>query len=340
MKKLMKPERLSVDPNSSTAAKEWKHWHKTFDNFLSSFPEQDEQVDKLKILVNYLGFEVYEYVEECQSYTEAVETLQKLFVKTPNEVFARHLLASAKQKPDQTLDEFLQQLRKLSKDCNCRAVTAEEYRQELIRDAFINGLMSSAIRQRLLENRQLTLESAFTQACSIELAQRNSRSYELPLVAAATVDHSKSPERKNATQVSKGEEIVALSAVKRCQFCGRSGNHPRTECPARNATCYRCGKRGHFSNVCKSKQTSETVAAFTKSTTVCAIHPAPSCLSFATVNSLVNGQELSTLIDSGSSSSYINEDTARKLDLEIIPSNHRVTLALSTQECQGSVIVL
>ena len=39
-----------------------------------------------------------------------------------------------------SLDEFLQQLRKLSKDCNLKDVTADQYREELVRDSFINGL--------------------------------------------------------------------------------------------------------------------------------------------------------------------------------------------------------
>ena len=36
MNKLMKPERLSLDPNSPTVAKEWRHWRKTFENYLDA----------------------------------------------------------------------------------------------------------------------------------------------------------------------------------------------------------------------------------------------------------------------------------------------------------------
>jgi len=81
-----------------------------------------------------------DYVEDCATYDEAMNALQELFVKTPNEIFARHKLSTARQQPDQSLDEFLQQLRKLSKDCNFHAVTADQYREEMVRDAFINGI--------------------------------------------------------------------------------------------------------------------------------------------------------------------------------------------------------
>ena len=35
MNKALKPSRLAVDPNSPTAAKQWKHWKRTIDNFIT-----------------------------------------------------------------------------------------------------------------------------------------------------------------------------------------------------------------------------------------------------------------------------------------------------------------
>jgi len=84
-----------------------------------------------------------------------------LYVKTPNEVFARHSLATRTQQTGESLDEYLQALKTLSKDCNSRQVTAAEYQDEAIRDGFISGLISSKIRQRLLENKTLDLQAAF-----------------------------------------------------------------------------------------------------------------------------------------------------------------------------------
>ena len=42
----------------------------------------------------------------------------------------------------------------------------------MICDAFINGLTSPGIRQRLLEHRELNLETAVEKARAVELAQR------------------------------------------------------------------------------------------------------------------------------------------------------------------------
>ena len=37
-----------------------------------------------------------------------------------------------------------------------------------------------------------------------------------------------------------------------CTRCGKTPPHNRYECPARDATCYQCTKKGHFSTVCRS----------------------------------------------------------------------------------------
>lgn len=59
----------------------------------------------------------------------------------------------------------------MSKECNFKAVSADEHRDEFIRDSFISGLISSQIRQRLLENNTPTLENALDSARVLEMAQ-------------------------------------------------------------------------------------------------------------------------------------------------------------------------
>jgi len=101
------------------------------------------------------------------------------------------------------LDEYLQALKTLSKDCNFRQVTAAEYRDEAIRDAFISVLVSSNIRQRLLENKTLDLQAAFDQAKALDIAQKNSESYNLPFMPTAAAVGK--PSEDNA---QKGENTV------------------------------------------------------------------------------------------------------------------------------------
>ena len=94
----MRPQRLSLDPNSPSAGKEWKHWIRTFENYLASLPERAEDeipVNKLHLLTNSVAYDVYDSIEECVTYESAIRVLENLYVQTPNEIFARHLLATA-----------------------------------------------------------------------------------------------------------------------------------------------------------------------------------------------------------------------------------------------------
>ena len=90
-----------------------------------------------------------------------ITKLEELYCKTPNEIFARHCLATRRQESTESIEEYLVALQKLSKDCNFKTVSADIYQQEMVRDSFIRGLNSSYIRQRLLENKTLTKDEAY-----------------------------------------------------------------------------------------------------------------------------------------------------------------------------------
>ncbi|KAI5721077.1 hypothetical protein M8J77_015726 [Diaphorina citri] len=144
MEKYLRPERFDVEPTSASADKEWLHWKKTFENFLSHMKDAT--------------------AADNATYTGALSALEALYVKPKNVIYARHCLATRQQNTGETVDQYLQVLKHISKDCKFEPVTAQLYKEEYIRDAFISGLSSARIRQRLLENTTLTLDEAFNQA--------------------------------------------------------------------------------------------------------------------------------------------------------------------------------
>ena len=115
MDQFLKPDKLCADPESPAAEKEYRHWLRTFQNFLTQVRESTEgEVDELSILVNYVSPNVYGYIEESETYANALEVFQTIFSKPKNEIFAHHLLATRKQREGKSLDEFLQCLQQLS----------------------------------------------------------------------------------------------------------------------------------------------------------------------------------------------------------------------------------
>ena len=127
MDKVLRPERLETDPNSSEASKEWLDWKRTFENFLTVLPQ--ENLNKLTVLENYVMPTIFQHIEDCSDYAAAIEILQAFFVKPRNEIFACHLLATRHQQPKETLDEYLQALKTLSKDCNFKCHSCSEHRR-------------------------------------------------------------------------------------------------------------------------------------------------------------------------------------------------------------------
>ena len=99
-------------------------------------------------------------------------------------MYIRDWLKTLQQKVGESLQEFFLLLKKLSAECSYAAVSAVWNREAAIRDAFISGITSSYIRQRLLEESELELAGIFDKARSSEDAQRNAESYATPTTDA------------------------------------------------------------------------------------------------------------------------------------------------------------
>ncbi|CAB0020558.1 unnamed protein product [Nesidiocoris tenuis] len=237
MENLLKPSRFDTLPDAPSAAKEWLHWLATYNHFVEEAQLDDKK--KLKVLVNYLSSSVYDFISECTSFKSALKVLSDLYVKPTNEIFARYLLSSRKQLANESVDQYLQILKTLSKDCNFKAVTAAQNREDCARDAFVKGLVSSDIRQKLLENSILSLDEAAAKARAIESSVKQSQIY---------CSHSSNMSEPvfSSTQNSNhnAKEIAPVSALqtRKCYFCGSTRLHPRIECPARDSVCSLCKK--------------------------------------------------------------------------------------------------
>ena len=188
--------------------------------------------------------------------------------------------------------------------------------EESIRDAFISGLQSSLI---LLENKTLDLKTMFDQARSLESPMKTSKSYAVPntLVNAAVPARSAKPvDRLEANTLAAAvTETTSLS----CYFCGNN-RHPRSQCPAKDATCAKCQKKGHNAKVCQSKAASKVSAAMYSPTQ----SSGSLSKSTATIN---NGKlEVKAPFDSGSTESFIHPNLVRRAGLTVRPASGAVSM--------------
>ena len=144
----------------------------------------------------------------------------------------RHKLKSHKQTTE-SIEEFLQTLYQLAKKCSTPALTADQHREMLIVDAFIAGLSSPQIRQRLLESHDDSLSTLSKTAITMELAMADAHSL--------------------SSQFQSSQITVSSTRQSNCLYCGKTRHKDRLECPARSSVCNNCHRRGHWASVCMSK---------------------------------------------------------------------------------------
>ena len=111
----------------------------------------------------------------------------------------------------------------------------------------------------------------------------------------------------------------------KCFFCGLS-KHPRFKCPARDANCNKCRKKGHYVKVCRSAPTNVANCSTLVAT--------PSVLSKAVTKIIINGSEVDCLIDSGSSESFIHPDLIERHSLAVNSFRSAVTMAATSLSAQ------
>ena len=355
--KCLQPEKLDINPNAQSAEDEWKFWLKTFTNFVNAMPRGENALDRLNVLTAYLTAPIYKLIQEETTYEGAIEALEQLFVKPNNEIYARHLLATAQQNVGESIDEFVLRINKLTQNCNFTAVTAQQYKDAMKRDSFIRGISSGATRQRLLENRTLTFTEAYEKARALEVAKITSETYcssETTVNAArvCAVDESQS-EMKDAATPQNDSGGCAVNATQNrtskqarlfvCYFCGGRRWHPRSRCPAKNATCDFCDKVGHFAQCCLKRKSSNVSSNCVgqptlpdeHSTTLASLESLQSTCSHHVLAEIeIKGLYANALVDTGSTNSYIDQKFAKRHSLPYKAIHGVANMASSTLQAE------
>ena len=306
-----------------------------------------------------MGTDVYAHISEFEDYAASITALDNVYNPKKNVIFARHLLNTCKQEPEQSIDSYFQKLKFLATDCEFANVNAADHQSQAIRESFISGLRSSDIRQKLLESEKIELAEIHSLARGLEAAKVQAQSYNQGPSLNAVVNQE--PLSDSEEYVNQGNNFVAAAPFGSkfsCWFCGGSKPHARRQdCPAYNSNCSRCGIQGHFPQVCRGGQShshgnnsrgnssrghsgrgnnrrnnqygnSQNVTSAAHQQYLAA---SPPCLSKSITKVLVNGRELDALVDSGSSATFLNHASVQKHRWDISRGDHApVSMASSS----------
>ncbi|XP_072142128.1 uncharacterized protein [Dermacentor andersoni] len=173
--------------------------------------------------------------QSLASYQAVASRFTEHFVHPANELYESSRFHRRVQLPDESVDTYYAELRRMVKRCNYQSAAVEE---RLARDRFVVGLRDSRLSDQLCRNAKLTLQDAWTQARQSEDADREKalpqnrteHSRELNLDAAKA---NKFPSRRRSgakprspqPQAERSREPSTLCRSRKFKQCKLSSVH-------------------------------------------------------------------------------------------------------------------
>jgi hypothetical protein len=249
-----KTDAKGPDPLSDEATlREFKGWRKLWENFARrkgfDKEEQQRQVDEL---FGAFTPKMYDTVTRVLKITEATERttaqildeIQKHFRSKRNITIDRVAFFRREQQEHETIDEYLVAVETIAED----AELCDVCKDRMVATRIIAGCKEDETRRKLLA---LDPQPNLAETLKVCRAEESAIVNNLALKGEASVNKIGARRRSPTPYRSENREFENQS-----DKCGRCGyNHTNRGCPARDKDCDKCGKMGHFAQVCKSRST-------------------------------------------------------------------------------------
>ena len=158
----------------------------------------------------------------------------------PIVIAERYQFYTRMQQDEETLAEYIAELRKRSIHCEFKT-----FLDEALRDKFVCGLRNYGIRKRLLTEKKLDLTTALSIAQSMENARIQSK-------------------HKETKEVVQTYALKPNGTKRRCYRCD-SEQHLANACRHKETICNQCNIKGHLAKVCRrSKQKTRNLYSLIK----------------------------------------------------------------------------
>ena len=195
-------------------------------------------------------------------YDTVIAKFSDHFVPKRNVIHERACFHKRAQKPGESVEAFVRSLYELAQYCEFGRTKDEQ-----IRDRIVIGI-SDDVSQKL----QLEPEFSLERAIQIARQSEQIKQQNVSLRSECAVDAMRQGRRQfhgrrssNEGQWQEKQEHRESTHQPTCSRCNRQHGkiHP---CPAKNKTCRRCNKIGHFEAACQTRMLKE-VTAMPSSTT-------------------------------------------------------------------------
>ena len=245
------PKTLNI--NDKSAAVLWKAWRKTWNRFEIA-TGIDEASDKKRVctLLSVIGddavkvYDAFQYSagENEDKLDDVLRKFEEHCNPRQNIIFERYKFQCRNQEAGESGAQYMTELRHAADNCDFGGITTNQ----IIRDRFVHGLRDPKVRERLLREKDLTLERSYemVQAAEATAVQTHTMAGDQ---AVCTVQ---APNRfRGRIQVHKDEIKAERDGSMACKYCPY--DHGPRSCPAYGKECRKCGKKNHFQSKCHNK---------------------------------------------------------------------------------------
>ena len=208
---------------------------------------------KISLFLNVAGaeaqriFGTFTFVgetEDPKKYADVINKFTNFCMPKKNLVYERDVFNICVQKEGQNVDSYVTELRHKAQTCDYG-----ELKDSLIRDRIVVGINSTQLKEKMLQDKDLSLESAISRCKSAEMTQRQMQVIQEKGSACGgketepvnVIKHGRKGNRKSQINNAHPETFD-------CNKCGK--NHQHKKCPAYSAVCHKCKKKGHYKQFC------------------------------------------------------------------------------------------
>jgi len=241
-------------PFSFANSEEWAKWKRWFEQYCQTSSLIDKAEERqVSTLLGEDAEEVLDTMqisaEDKKKYSKVIDEFDKHFTVKKNVIFEHARFNQHSQLADEPADYFITEIHKLAENCDFGAM-----KDELIRDRLVVGIKDSSLSEHLQLEPELTLDRAkwlIRQCESVQCQQELLKPTQVKLEkwwpGESFPDAVRQPSTKRKLPAIPTAQ--AKPSLNNCRGCG-SGTHPRQSCPAKDAICFRCNRRGHYSSQC------------------------------------------------------------------------------------------
>ena len=246
------------------------------------------------------------------------------FVKRRNIIYECAKFNQCKQEEGEPVDTFITALYSLAEHCGYGSL-----HDEMIRDRIVVGIHNSQLSVKLQLVADLTLEMAITRVRQAEVVKQQQ-----PLLrpgSGLTPDTPVGAIRASTTTKPGYSGKQPFKDRPRphqpensCSWCGKTPTHGRRLCPAKEAICSKCHKKGHYAAVCRSAvrigevQTSDNPADMHDVFIGAVVGRMPKHSNPWTAMLNLNGTPTELQIDTGAEVTVIPESVWKQIGLPIL----------------------